>query len=68
MANHLAAVFVASYFLGYFAAAWLYPNVPAGFRSIDYWCSPSNLLTGMLVFRVILASAATLSYALWSSG
>jgi len=60
-----AAVFLATYFLAYFAFAWLHPNVPASFRAMTWFEKPVNPLLGLCPWRFILALAATLTYALW---
>lgn len=64
--NNIASVFILAYFAAYFASAWLQPNVDASFRSAAYWQYWQSLLTGQFRFRVILATAMSAAYALWS--
>lgn len=65
--SHCAAVFIATYFAAYFLRAWVFPNVPAQFRLAEAFVAPGALLTMGFLFRVTLAGAMTLAYALWST-
>ena len=64
--NNIAAVFILTYMAGYFACAWVHPNVPSSHRGVAYWAHPKNLLLGEFGFRAVFALVLTGAYALWS--
>ena len=63
--SHAVSIFTVTYFAAYFLRAWLFPNVPAEFRSSRNFVDPKVLLIGGWSFRAILATAMMAAYALW---
>lgn len=62
---HLLAVFLPVYFWSLFPLGWLYPNVPASFRSGPYWAGYKSILFEAWESRALLATVTTLAVALW---
>ena len=66
--NQAAAIFILVYFWSLFPLGWLYSNLPDQYRVGEVWTSPSYLLMGKPVSRLMLAGMTALAYALWMDG